>query len=260
MGRAGDGGGCGAEVFVRLGGQEKVPGNVRAWLLVSVRRAALDALKMAGRRRERERRAGEGSGRGCSRRRAASGREEWRADPRPGMRGWVRGRGGLRRRSKLPGVEREIVTLRIWSGATFEEIGAVMGMAVSSVHTKYRSGLEMLRAGWERDAGRYEWRVGRRCGWWRGGVELTGRERELEWALGTMVPAGVGISRDEVMFGAGRAAGEARPAAGVAVAGGVRGGGDGVRGIVGDSAGADGGAGGSGAREWVGDCGNGGWA
>jgi DNA-directed RNA polymerase specialized sigma24 family protein len=34
----------------------------------------------------------------------------------------------------LPEPQREVIVLRIWSGATFEEIAAVTGMALSTCH------------------------------------------------------------------------------------------------------------------------------
>jgi RNA polymerase sigma-70 factor (ECF subfamily) len=114
------------EVFVKLAGQKECPGNVRAWLLRSVRNGAIDALRMGKRRRVREERSGEAR--------------------------WFETRGepvdveGLELAMKgLSAEEREIVILRIWGGATLEEIAEVMGIGVSTVHGRYRQALERLK-------------------------------------------------------------------------------------------------------------------
>jgi RNA polymerase sigma-70 factor (ECF subfamily) len=49
----------------------------------------------------------------------------------------------------LPLEEREVITLRLWNDVTFEEIAALMGMPLSTVYSRYKSGLEQIRARWE---------------------------------------------------------------------------------------------------------------
>ncbi len=125
------------QVFVRLGAQSRAPDNVRAWLLLSVRHAALDALRSAGRRRQRERHAAEAQAHLLQRRPDGNvDRSLNAADVQDAL-------------ENLPALEREIVTLRIWAGATFDEIAGVLHMPVSTMHSRYRSALEMLRARWE---------------------------------------------------------------------------------------------------------------
>jgi len=114
------------EVFMRLVRQEKKPANVKAWLLLAARRQALDLIKGTRRRAVRDREAGGMFETGVN-------------DPR-GLAEDVAA--GLK---DLALEEREIVTLRIWNEATFEEIGEVMGLAVSTVYHRYRTGLEKLR-------------------------------------------------------------------------------------------------------------------
>jgi RNA polymerase sigma-70 factor, ECF subfamily len=124
------------DVFVRLAAQAREPENVRAWLLVAVRHAALDAVKMAGRRQARERQAG------------AARAGLFAAGPEAALDG-----GELQEAlMRLPPEEREVITLRIWAGgggATFEEIAEIMGLPLSTVYSHYRSGLARLRARWE---------------------------------------------------------------------------------------------------------------
>lgn len=121
------------EVFMRLADQPRMPANVKAWLLLAVRRAALDAAKKARRRANRDRRAG-----------AARGMFE----PTPRETELAAGEAEAALGS-LALEEREIVTLRIWNDATLEEIAGLLGMPVSTVHHRYRSALESLRARWE---------------------------------------------------------------------------------------------------------------
>ncbi len=120
---------------MRLAAQERVPANVKAWLLLAVRRAALDAAKGARRRAARERTAG-----------LARPMLEAAGDGRELVVPAEEVEAAL---ASLALEEREVVTMRIWNGATFEEIAGVMGLPVSTVYHRYRSALESLRAGWE---------------------------------------------------------------------------------------------------------------
>lgn len=119
------------EVFVRLAAAERRPGNVRAWLLTCVRHGALDALRGRKRRVARDRAAGEA-------------RLFERAE-----RDGLEAEDVQRALAGLGGVEREVIVLRIWNGATFEEIAAIVEMPLSTVYAKYRAGLEAMRARWE---------------------------------------------------------------------------------------------------------------
>ncbi len=121
------------EVFVKLAMQVVGPENVKAWLLTCVRHAAMDAMKGERRRKRRDQVVGE----------------------ERGMFSEVAVGGGLsagelqKALEELPGVQREIITLRIWGEGTFEEIASIVKMPLSTVYQQYRSGLEMLRNRWE---------------------------------------------------------------------------------------------------------------
>jgi RNA polymerase sigma-70 factor, ECF subfamily len=115
------------EVFLRLVRLPTRPENLKAWLLLAVRRAALDWAKGIRRRAARERLVP------MFEATTETGRSLVAAEAAMAL-------------GALPQEEREIVTMRIWNDATLEQIGQVMGIAVSTVHHRYKSGLEKLRA------------------------------------------------------------------------------------------------------------------
>jgi RNA polymerase sigma-70 factor (ECF subfamily) len=47
--------------------------------------------------------------------------------------------------AQLPPIQREILTLRIWSGLTLAQIAEVTGLVVSAVHGHYRTALAAMR-------------------------------------------------------------------------------------------------------------------
>jgi RNA polymerase sigma-70 factor (ECF subfamily) len=117
------------DVFLRLAAQRRPPPNVRAWLYASVRNAAVDAARSASRRKRREEAVG------------AAG-PGW-FEPAPGDA--IDAAAVQRALAHLPPRQREVVTLRAWSGMTLAEVSQVTGMPVSSVHDEYRRGLDALR-------------------------------------------------------------------------------------------------------------------
>ena len=119
------------EVFIRLAAQPAAPPNTKAWLLLAVRRAALDAAKSNRRRTARDRRAGHT-------------RQFQAADD-----SFISAQEVQEALTQLALEEREIVTLKIWNDATFEEIAGIMKLPLSSVYQRYRTALETLRAKWE---------------------------------------------------------------------------------------------------------------
>ncbi len=117
------------EVFLRLAAQAQSPENVKAWLLLAVRRAALDCRKTTRRRATRDRAAG-------------LARHMFEPPPHDGLPA-AEAQEAL---ASLALEEREIITLRIWNDSTFEEIAGIMGMPISTVYHRYRSALDTLRA------------------------------------------------------------------------------------------------------------------
>lgn len=46
---------------------------------------------------------------------------------------------------KLPAAYREVITLKLWGGLTFSEIGQALGISANTVASRYRYGLQELR-------------------------------------------------------------------------------------------------------------------
>jgi RNA polymerase sigma-70 factor (ECF subfamily) len=48
--------------------------------------------------------------------------------------------------ARLPAAQREVITLKVWAGLTFAEIADALGIPVNTAASRYRYGLEALRA------------------------------------------------------------------------------------------------------------------
>ncbi len=120
------------EVFLKLAAQQQTPENPRAWLLATLKHAALDALKSERRRKARDTA-------------AALERQPLFAAPADDGPAPDDLRAALQR---LPALQREIVTLRLWTGSTFPEIAALTNLPVSSVFAQYQGALRTLKAHW----------------------------------------------------------------------------------------------------------------
>jgi RNA polymerase sigma-70 factor (ECF subfamily) len=120
------------EAFVRLAAQQEMPKNPRAWLLVTVRHAALDARKSARRREVRD---------------AAVGRSAF-FERRSTAEGWMDSGEAQAALAELPASQREAVVLRIWNGASFQEMAELTRMPLSTVYAHYQTALDTLRKKW----------------------------------------------------------------------------------------------------------------
>jgi RNA polymerase sigma-70 factor (ECF subfamily) len=120
------------EGFVRLAAQREMPANPRAWLLVTVRHAALDARKSARRREIRD---------------AAMGRSAF-LERRSTAEDWLNDAEAQAALAELPAAQREAVVLRIWNGANFQEMAELMRMPLSTVYAHYQAALDSLRKKW----------------------------------------------------------------------------------------------------------------
>lgn len=119
-------------VFVRLLASGRLPADARTWLFRCVRNEAISAWRSEQRRERRERSAAAG----------ADAATAWFV-PRPEDR--IDAAAAQAALAALPAEQREIVTLRIWSGLTLAEVGRVTGLPVSTVHHHYNAALKALR-------------------------------------------------------------------------------------------------------------------
>ncbi len=117
------------DVFVRLAGGDVRPDSAKAWLVRSVRNAALNRLRSRRRRDERQAH-------------VAASRPEW-FDARPGD--VLDARAAQSALARLPQPLREVVILRIWADMTFREIAEALSRPVSTVHDQHAAGLEQIR-------------------------------------------------------------------------------------------------------------------
>ena len=115
------------EAFLRLAAASKTPDLPPSWLYRCVRNLAVDALRRGERRRRREQ---------------SVGAEPWFVSSIDDSLDAQSAQAALQ---SLPDVQREVVTLRIWSGLTLAEIGVVIGLSTSSVLEHYRAGLARMR-------------------------------------------------------------------------------------------------------------------
>ncbi len=115
-------------VFVRLITTGRLPADVRPWLFRCVRNEAISQARSARRRACREA--------------AADAVPVFLPDPAAGLDAAAAGLA----LATLPPAQREVVVLRIWSGLTLAEIGAITGLATSTVHDHYRAALASLQA------------------------------------------------------------------------------------------------------------------
>jgi RNA polymerase sigma-70 factor (ECF subfamily) len=116
------------EAFLKLVRQRRPPEDELAWLCRVVRNGALDAAKMARRRRRRE-----------------------SAVARP-VRWFVESEvDGLDAETAVAALERlepeqrEVIVAHHWGGLSFDQIGVVAGCSASTAFRRYTAGVEELR-------------------------------------------------------------------------------------------------------------------
>ncbi len=117
------------EVFLRLAARPPEARSIRAWVYRAVRNEALSHRRSRLRRGRREQT-------------ATSLREEWFL---PSTDCPIDARSAADALAALPAPQREVIVLRIWSGLTLAECAAVTGESISTLHSRYRTGLSALR-------------------------------------------------------------------------------------------------------------------
>jgi RNA polymerase sigma factor (sigma-70 family) len=116
------------EAFLKLARQSMVPDDAVAWLYRVVRNGAIDAGKLARRRRRRET--------------AAARPVRWFIEPEVDGLDAATAVAALER---LSPEEREVIVARHWGGLSFEQIALVVGCSTSTAFRRYSSGVDQLR-------------------------------------------------------------------------------------------------------------------
>ena len=118
------------EAFVRFWRHQRhLPGEPRALLIVSIRRAAIDLVRKADRRTAREEFSAEETGR------------LFESDPAGDERVQLI----QSAMARLPGTQREVLVLKIWGELTFDEISRELGIPLNTAASRYRYALAALR-------------------------------------------------------------------------------------------------------------------
>ncbi len=116
------------EAFLKLADQRKLPDDAVAWLYRVVRNGALDATKLARRRKRRET--------------AAARPVPWFKESEVDGLDAATAVAALER---LPLEEREVIVARHWGGLSFEQIATVIGCSASTAFRRYTAGVDQLR-------------------------------------------------------------------------------------------------------------------
>jgi RNA polymerase sigma-70 factor (ECF subfamily) len=116
-------------VFVQLLAGRKLPADARTWLFRCVRNEAITTWRADERRVRRERS-------------AAEDMPAWFVSSAEDA---IDAAAAQRAMTQLPAQQREIVTLRIWSGLTLAQIAEVTGLRTSSVHHQLNEALSTMR-------------------------------------------------------------------------------------------------------------------
>lgn len=119
------------EAFLRLLALPRPPPEVRPWLLLTIRRLALDRRKSWFRRLRRES--------------VAARPDLFTPDPAAPLDARLAARHLL----ALPARQREIVVLRLWNDLTFAQIAELLHLSDSTVHTDYTTALATLHRSFE---------------------------------------------------------------------------------------------------------------
>lgn len=123
------------EAFVKLSRHEPWPDDPVAWLFTVVRNASNNQARSDKRRKHYEK--------------TARSTRPWFLEPDDGEQD--RTDRLLRELESLDRDYREVIVAKIWGGLTFEQIAGLFGSSRSSIHRKYREGLDILHRKLESD-------------------------------------------------------------------------------------------------------------
>jgi RNA polymerase sigma-70 factor (ECF subfamily) len=121
---------CVQEALVELARQPQVPEHVVAWLYRVVKNRALNVLRGARRRRDRESRAMA---------------ERFAIAQQPAAFDRADSLSAIEALEQLEIADRELVVMRIWGGLKYEEIAEALAISISTAHRQYERALTKLR-------------------------------------------------------------------------------------------------------------------
>lgn len=123
---------CVQEAFVRLASQDPPPDIPGAWLMKTVRNAAIDVVRSENRRSHREER-------------VARNRPAWlMADTTKAYERLSTEEVQIALQ-QLSDDTRDIVVAHLWNNMSFREIADAVGVSSATAHRRYESGLQQLR-------------------------------------------------------------------------------------------------------------------
>lgn len=126
------------DAFLQLMSQRQPPENVKAWLFTTVRNAAISEIRSQQRRHRHTQR-------------AVTERPTWfRSRPDE----LIDAAAAQQALAALPVEQREVIMLRIWAGMTLQEISQITGQPVSTLFSRYKTGLAELRKRMESPCGK----------------------------------------------------------------------------------------------------------
>jgi len=122
---------CVQEALIELAGQPALPASPVAWMYLVVKRRALNHLRSAKRRRERERLS--------LRQRLIVGQSALPADETLALVELV---------DQLEPEMRETIVLRLWGGLSFAEIGEATETSTATAQRRYQQAISQLERRW----------------------------------------------------------------------------------------------------------------
>lgn len=121
---------CVQQAFVRLASQEPAPNDPLPWLVTVVRNEAISQTRSESRRRRREQ---------------SVSRPAW-LEPDSVCLDRISVDEVTAALKRLSVDHREVIVARIWNGLTFRQMSDAFGLPRATVHRRYESALERLRA------------------------------------------------------------------------------------------------------------------
>lgn len=123
---------CVQEAFIRLARQNPAPDCASAWLMKTVRHAAIDAVRSQQRRSNRERS-------------VARAQPQWLEQAESSRSEQLSPEEVQHALQKLDNQTRDILVAHLWNSMTFRQIADTLEISAATAHRRYEDGIEQLR-------------------------------------------------------------------------------------------------------------------